>query len=78
MECNRSVTWGEVVDLAGMVPKLYQVRVDVLCNICCSRILACKNYSISVDPIERWHYKVFPLSPPDLQNPLRLNGLIRY
>jgi len=32
----------------------------------------CKGYFISVESIERWQYKVFPASLPDLQNLLRL------
>jgi len=43
-------------------------------NICCYLIQPYKDYLVSVDTKERWHYKVLPLSLPDLQNPVRLNG----
>ena len=43
-------------------------------NICCCLIQPYKDYLVSVDTKERWHYKVLPLSLPDLQNPVRLNG----
>ena len=71
---NSSVTRGEVVgaDPSGIVQKLYQVHVDFLGKLCPSLIRLCKNCRISADPIERWHYKVFSLSPPDLQTLMRL------
>ncbi len=36
-----------------------------------------KNHFVPGDIVERWHYKVFLLSPPDLQNHLRLNGYVK-
>ncbi len=38
----------------------------------CGLTQSCKNCFISVESIDRWHYKVFPAFPPDLQNLLRL------
>ncbi len=47
-------------------------------KIRCSLTQPCKNCFISIDYIERLHYKVFPPSPPDLQNFLRLRGYCFY
>ena len=75
-EGNHSVTWGKPVNLSGILPELYQVRVHVMDNICWCLIQPFKDYLVSVDTKERWHYKVLPLSLPDLQNPVRLNGYL--
>jgi len=47
---------------------LSSARSKVMGNHHCGPIQPCKSCFILVDAIERWHYKVFPASPPDLQN----------